>query len=88
MLSQTQHSKAAYRWLAGQRQEYVPKCGPFHLVSTAVRPFRDTRENMRLISFIRAFNIGLTDGLSAELREHRRAVDGFLLLIDGYVARN
>ena len=45
-------------------------------------------DRARLISFIRAFNIGLTDGLSADLREHRRAVDGFLLLIDGYVAQN
>ena len=42
----------------------------------------------RLISFIRAFNIGLTDGLSADHHEHRHAVDGFLLMIHGYVAKN
>ena len=45
-------------------------------------------DRARLISFIRAFNIGLTDGLSADHHEHRRAVDGFLMLLDGYVAKN
>ena len=45
-------------------------------------------DRKRLISFIRAFNIGLTDGLSADHREHRQAVDGFLLMVGGYVARN
>ena len=41
-----------------------------------------------VISFIRAFNIGLTDGLSGDHDEHRRAVDGFLLALRGYVAKN
>ena len=41
-----------------------------------------------LISFIRAFNIGLTDGLSADHGEHRHAVDGFLLMLGEYVAKN
>ena len=40
-----------------------------------------------IISFIRAFNVGLTDGLSADHREHRAAVDGFMLVLRGYVER-
>ena len=42
----------------------------------------------KLISHIRAFNIGLTDGLSGDHEEHRRAVDGFLLVVRAYVAKN
>ncbi len=41
-----------------------------------------------VISLIRAFNVGLTDGLSGDHHEHRRAVDGFLLVLRGYVAKN
>jgi len=48
----------------------------------------DKADREPLISLIRAFNIGLTDGLSADHREHRQAVDGFLLLLGGYVAEN
>lgn len=47
-----------------------------------------TADRDSLISFIRAFNIGLTDGLSADHSEHRQAVDGFLLMLAGYVAKN
>lgn len=46
------------------------------------------RDRPAIISCIRAFNVGLTDGLSGDQREHRRAVDGFLLLLRGYVAKN
>ncbi|MGI9577831.1 MAG: TetR/AcrR family transcriptional regulator [Microthrixaceae bacterium] len=38
-----------------------------------------------IISYIRAFNVGLTDGLSADVREHRAAVNGFMLVLRGYV---
>lgn len=38
-----------------------------------------------IISYIRAFNVGLTDGLSADATEHRAAVDGFMLVLRGYV---
>ena len=41
-----------------------------------------------VISCIRAFNVGLTDGVSGDHREHRLAVDGFLLMLRGYVAKN
>lgn len=41
-----------------------------------------------MVSCIRAFNVGLTDGLSGDDREHRQAVDGFLLMVRGYVATN
>jgi TetR/AcrR family transcriptional regulator, repressor for uid operon len=41
-----------------------------------------------VLDFIRAFNIGLTDGLSSDHDEHRRAVDGLLLVLRGYVAKN
>ncbi len=41
-----------------------------------------------VLGCIRAFNVGLTDGLSGDHREHRAAIDGFMLVLDGYVARN
>ena len=47
----------------------------------------DPADRDTLISFIRAFNVGLTDGLSADHREHRAAVDGFMLVLRGYVER-
>ncbi len=39
-----------------------------------------------LLTCIRAFNVGLTDGLSGDNDEHRAAVDGFMLVLHGYVA--
>jgi AcrR family transcriptional regulator len=48
----------------------------------------DEADREELLSCIRAFNVGLTDGLSGDHREHRAAVDGFMLVIGGYVARN
>lgn len=36
-----------------------------------------------MISYIRAFTIGLTDGLSNDNREHRQALDGFMLVLHG-----
>ena len=47
---------------------------------------RADRESV--INCIRAFNVGLTDGVSDDHREHRLAVDGFLLMLRGYVAKN
>lgn len=41
-----------------------------------------------VLSYIRAFNVGLTDGLSSDHREHRQALDGFMLMLRGYVAQN
>ena len=38
-----------------------------------------------MISYIRAFTIGLTDGLSNDHREHRQALDGFMLVLRGGV---
>ena len=48
----------------------------------------DPADREAVIDFIRAFNIGLTDGLSGDHDEHRRAVDGFLLVLRGYIAQN
>lgn len=45
----------------------------------------DPADRDRVVSYIRAFNVGLTDGLSADPEEHRRAVDGFMLVLRGYV---
>jgi AcrR family transcriptional regulator len=42
-------------------------------------------EREAIVSCIRAFNVGLTDGLSADSREHRAAVDGFMSVLRGYV---
>ncbi|MDG2028994.1 MAG: TetR/AcrR family transcriptional regulator [Acidimicrobiales bacterium] len=39
-----------------------------------------------MISYIRAFTIGLTDGLSNDHREHRQALDGFMFVLRGSVA--
>lgn len=39
-----------------------------------------------VIAFIWAFNVGLTDGLSGDHREHRLAVDGMVSVLRGYVA--
>ena len=36
-----------------------------------------------VITFIRAFNVGLTDGLSGDHREHRQAVDGMMAVLRG-----
>lgn len=47
----------------------------------------DPADRDTLVSFIRAFNVGLTDGLSADHRAHRAAVDGLLLVLRGYVER-
>ena len=38
-----------------------------------------------MLSFISAFTIGLTDGLSGDDAEHRQALDGFLPVLRGYV---
>ena len=38
-----------------------------------------------MISYIRAFTIGLTDGLSNDHKEHRQALDGFMLVLRGQV---
>ncbi len=46
------------------------------------------RDREMMIRCIRAFNVGLTDGLSEDHVEHRRAIDGFLLVLRGYVAQN
>ena len=48
----------------------------------------DKADRDAVVSFIRAFNVGLTDGLSADHREHREAVDGFMLVLHGYVDQN
>ena len=48
----------------------------------------DPADRDAVIDFIRAFNIGLTDGLSGDHDEHRQAVDGFLLVLRGYIAQN
>jgi hypothetical protein len=48
----------------------------------------DKADRRRLVSFIRAFNIGLTDGLSGDHREHRAAADGFMLVLRCYVAKD
>jgi AcrR family transcriptional regulator len=44
------------------------------------------RDRSAVLASIRAFNVGLTDGLSGDDRQHRQAVDGFLLMLRGYVA--
>ena len=41
----------------------------------------------RVLNHIRAFNIGLTDGLSGDHVAHRQAIDGFLLGVRAYVAQ-
>ncbi len=46
----------------------------------------DPSDRDRIVSYIRAFNVGLTDGLSADVHEHRRAVDGFMLVLRGYAS--
>jgi AcrR family transcriptional regulator len=38
-----------------------------------------------IVNFIGAFTIGLTDGLSGNPVEHRQALDGFMLVVRGYV---
>lgn len=40
-----------------------------------------------MLSYIRAFSIGLTDGLSNDHREHRQALDGFMLVLEGRIAK-
>jgi AcrR family transcriptional regulator len=45
----------------------------------------DRADRDAIISYIRAFNVGLTDGLSSDSSEHRAAVDGFMLVLRGYV---
>ena len=47
----------------------------------------DAVDRDAIISCIRAFNVGLTDGLSADASEHRAAVDGFMLVLRGHVLR-
>lgn len=42
-------------------------------------------DRARMISYIRAFTIGLTDGLSNDHTEHRQALDGFMLVLRGGV---
>ena len=39
-----------------------------------------------IVNFIGAFTIGLTDGLSGNPTEHRQALDGFMLVVRGYVS--
>jgi AcrR family transcriptional regulator len=38
-----------------------------------------------MLRFIGAFSVGLTDGLSADHRHHREALDGFMSVLRGYV---
>lgn len=48
----------------------------------------DAADQDRVLSFIRAFNIGLTDGLSGDHEQHRQAVDGLMLALRGMVSVN
>ncbi|MFT5203322.1 MAG: AcrR family transcriptional regulator [Candidatus Aldehydirespiratoraceae bacterium] len=43
------------------------------------------KDRAAVISYIRAFTIGLTDGLSNDHAEHRQALDGFILVLKGGV---
>ena len=36
-----------------------------------------------MLAYIQAFTIGLTDGLSHDQRDHRQALDGFKLVLEG-----
>jgi len=47
----------------------------------------DAADRESLVTCIRAFNVGLTDELSGDHGAHRAAVDGFLLVVRGYVER-
>lgn len=40
-----------------------------------------------MISYIRAFTIGLTDGVSNDHKVHRQALDGFMLVLRGGVGK-
>ena len=40
-----------------------------------------------MLAYIEAFTIGLTDGLSHDQRDHRRALDGFKLVLEGGINR-
>ena len=48
----------------------------------------DEADREEVLSCVRAFNVGLTDGLSADQHGHRAAVDGFMLVLRGYVRRS
>jgi AcrR family transcriptional regulator len=45
----------------------------------------DAADQSRVLNLIRAFNIGLTDGLSGDHDQHRQAVDGLMLALHGMV---
>jgi len=45
----------------------------------------DRSDRAAMISYIRAFTIGLTDGLSNDHKEHRQALDGFMLVLKGRI---
>ena len=45
-------------------------------------------DRAKVLNHIHAFNIGLTDGLSGDHVAHRQAIDGFLLGVRAYVAKN
>ncbi len=40
-----------------------------------------------VLAYIEAFTIGLTDGLSHDQRDHRQALDGFKLVLEGRIGR-
>ena len=46
----------------------------------------DAAEGETVRHFLRAISVGLTDGVSHEVEEHRRALDGLLFILDGGLA--
>ena len=44
------------------------------------------QDRAAVLAYIHAFTIGLTDGLSDDVREHRKALDGFKLVLEGGVS--
>ncbi len=65
----------------GRREEFFEAIVDRGIATGELR--RTDRE--AIINFIGAFTIGLTDGLSATPTAHRQALDGFMLVIRGYV---
>lgn len=58
------------------------------IVDTGIRTGEIKKaDRAKMIAFIRAFTIGLTDGLSADHTVHRAAVDGLTLVLEGGVSK-
>ena len=66
-----------------RRSEFFEKIVDCGIATGEIAP--DDRAAM--LAYIEAFTIGLTDGLSHDQRDHRRALDGFKLVLEGGINR-